>query len=164
MQQKRTFIYVGIAVFTALIAIFWIHHSQKNTSAVSNDPLVAGIVERWGAGLPDGFSKTEVNDLPEEGEGYLFAELNYQKSVSKLLAKWESAEAGDIEAFDDAFEAYLAFPGLSEEHRLLLTERRPSLNGGWITYKLTKEDDPDVFLLLFYSNAENKMVILEHQT
>ncbi|MEI3013622.1 MAG: hypothetical protein V8T36_02035 [Ruthenibacterium lactatiformans] len=48
-------------------------------------PASAGMLERWNAALPAGFSKESAEHIAD-GRGYSFAKLTYEKHVADILA------------------------------------------------------------------------------
>lgn len=72
--------------------IFYLVNRNTGVQA-SDDPLSVGMVERWNAALPAGFSKESAEHIAD-GRGYSFAKLTYEKDVADILAKWGDARGG----------------------------------------------------------------------
>ena len=75
----------------------------------SDDPLSAGMVERWNAALPAGFSKASAEHIAD-GRGYSFAKLTYEKDVADILAKGETPAADMQARFDAVIDVYKRQP------------------------------------------------------
>lgn len=162
LNQKRTFISIAFAVLIALLVLFWFHHSQNDKPVVSEDSLSQEIIDRWGAGLPDGFEKTEVNDM-RDGKGFLFARLHYGEPVGSLLQNWKTVTPEAIDGFNQILDAHAAMENLTEEHQTLLAENRPQVQENWVYYSLTDPDHPQAVIYLLYDSKSQLMYIAEKQ-
>ena len=98
--------YLCLALLLVLAGIFYLVNRNTGVQA-SDDPLSAGMVERWNAALPAGFSKESAEHIAD-GRGYSFAKLTYEKDVADILAKWETPAADMQARFDAVIDAQLA--------------------------------------------------------
>ena len=156
------FFSIGLAVLIALIAVFWIQFTQDDPSPVSQDSLSQEIIDRWGAGLPDGFEKVEINGILD-GKGYLFARLSYQESVSSLLANWKTVTPETEDNFYALLDEYADQNTLSQEQQKQLEEYRPHIEDNWISFSMRDEENTASVIFLLYDQSSNVMYILEKQ-
>lgn len=70
--------YLCLALLLVLAGIFYLVNRNTGVQA-SDDPLSVGMVERWNAALPAGFSKESAEHIAD-GRGYSFAKLTYEKT------------------------------------------------------------------------------------
>ena len=82
---------------------------EQEAGQVSDDSLSQGIAERWGGGLPAGFTKEEADDL--ERTGHLFARLTYTAAVEDLLEAWEPAAPEVADEFQNLMDAHRSDQG-----------------------------------------------------
>ena len=135
--------YLCLALLLVLAGIFYLVNRNTGVQA-SDDPLSVGMVERWNAALPAGFSKESAEHIAD-GRGYSFAKLTYEKDVADILAKWET-DASTTQA--DA---------------ALIEAARPTLDESWVCFSLQSEDDPNDVILLAYQSATHVMIVAEQQ-
>ena len=95
--------YLCLALLLVLAGIFYLVNRNTGVQA-SDDPLSVGMVERWNAALPAGFSKESAEHIAD-GRGYSFAKLTYEKDVADILAKWETPAADMQARFDAVIDA-----------------------------------------------------------
>ena len=126
------------------------------------DPLSAGMVERWNAALPAGFSKESAEHIAD-GRGYSFAKLTYEKDVADILAKWETPAADMQARFDAVIDAQLADASTTQADAALIEAARPTLDESWVCFSLQSEDDPNDVILLAYQSATHVMIVAEQQ-
>ena len=128
----------------------------------SDDPLSVGMVERWNAALPAGFSKESAEHIAD-GRGYSFAKLTYEKDVADILAKWETPAADMQARFDAVIDAQLADASTTQADAALIETARPTLDESWVCFSLQSEDDPNDVILLAYQSATHVMIVAEQQ-
>lgn len=132
-------------VLVILVGGFFVYRSTSNKIARlrgSTDSFSLELSERWGAGLPDGYTK-EVDDRLDT-DGTLYAELTYSESITDLLAKWEPVDE----------ELAAAFTALAPD-----TAPEPPV-GDWLSYEMT---DGDARLILLYDPTSYILYVAESQ-
>ena len=132
-------------ILVVLVGGFFVYRSTSNKIEQlrgSQDSLSLELAERWGAGLPDGYTK-EVDDRLET-DGILYARLTYSKSIADLLTKWEPV--GEMLAADFTAIAPADAP-------------TPPV-GDWLGYKMT---DGDAQLVLLYDPTGYILYVAESQ-
>ena len=144
--------YLCLALLLVLAGIFYLVNRNTGVQA-SDDPLSVGMVERWNAALPAGFSKESAEHIAD-GRGYSFAKLTYEKDVADILAKWETPAAID---------AQLADASTTQADAALIETARPTLDESWVCFSLQSEDDPNDVILLAYQSATHVMIVAEQQ-
>ena len=143
--------YLCLALLLVLAGIFYLVNRNTGVQA-SDDPLSAGMVERWNAALPAGFSKESAEHIAD-GRGYSFAKLTYEKDVADILAKWETPAA----------DMQLADASTTQADAALIEAARPTLDESWVCFSLQSEDDPNDVILLAYQSATHVMIVAEQQ-
>ena len=126
---------IVLTLLVVAVGLFLIWKSVSNKMARlegSEESLSVSIAQRWGGGLPDGYTKEVADDL--EADGYLLARLTYQEDVSDQLQAWGEAEEAEINAFFNLREAHLQEKDLPETHRKLLEDVQPQPGEGWLGY------------------------------
>ena len=141
--------YLCLALLLVLAGIFYLVNRNTGVQA-SDDPLSVGMVERWNAALPAGFSKD-------------FAKLTYEKDVADILAKWETPAADMQARFDAVIDAQLADASTTQADAALIEAARPTLDESWVCFSLQSEDDPNDVILLAYQSATHVMIVAEQQ-
>lgn len=163
MPQKSRIIMTVIIVLTLAAALFYIYYrsSQDTTPAAATDALGQEIIDRWGAGLPEGYSELHVSTITD-GTGYLAARLTYESSVSDILAKWEAPTEELTQDFNKIADALSADPTLTEADREQLQQIRPgSVDSSWLSYRLTEETGDSMLILLY--DTDNHLLYLAEQ-
>ena len=143
--DMNRYVRIITVVLVVLVGGFFVYRSTSNKIEQlrgSQDSLSLELADRWGAGLPDGYTK-EVDDRLET-DGVLYAQLTYSKSIADLLAKWEPVDetmAADFTAIapDDA--------------------PTPPV-GDWLGYQLM---DGDAQLVLLYDPVHYILYVAESQ-
>lgn len=153
---------IVVTIIIMLLIPFILFSLGRSKVKVSDDPLSEGLVERWGAALPEGFTKESVEDIAD-GKGYNFAKLHFETEISKILAKWEKPNESVQKAFDEVIDAQLADEHTSEEEAAFIKENRPQLNEEYLTFMLTDEKMPNARLLLCYHPNTQTMIVAEEQ-
>ena len=153
--------YLCLALLLVLAGIFYLVNRNTGVQA-SDDPLSAGMVERWNAALPAGFSKESAEHIAD-GRGYSFAKLTYEKDVADILAKWETPAADMQARFDAVIDAQLADASTTQADAALIEAARPTLDESWVCFSLQSEDDPNEVILLAYQSATHVMIVAEQQ-
>ena len=138
--------YLCLALLLVLAGIFYLVNRNTGVQA-SDDPLSVGMVERWNAALPAGFSKESAEHIAD-GRGYSFAKLTYEKDVADILAKWETPAADMQARFDAVIDAQLADASTTQADAALIEAARPTLDESWVCFSLQSEDDPNDVILL----------------
>lgn len=153
---------IGLGVLLAVVLVWRLSNRPPQPPKISQDPLSTGIAERWGAALPDGFTKRSVEHMGEES-GFIFARLTFEEDVGELLARWEAA-GSDLQArFDAVLDAQLADPATTPEDAALITENRPTLGEGWVWFSITADEDERDMILLAYHAATKEMFLAEQR-
>lgn len=150
-----------LALLLVLAGIFYLVNRNTGVQA-SDDPLSVGMVERWNAALPAGFSKESAEHIAD-GRGYSFAKLTYEKDVADILAKWETPAADMQARFDAVIDAQLADASTTQADAALIETARPTLDESWVCFSLQSEDDPNDVILLAYQSATHVMIVAEQQ-
>ena len=132
---------------------------EQEAGQVSDDSLSQGIAERWGGGLPAGFTKEEADDL--ERTGHLFARLTYTAAVEELLEAWEPAAPEVADEFQNLMDAHRSDQGLSAAHRALLDRAEPEPTEEWLAYRLEQEGRPGAQIILLYDPQAMVMYVAE---
>ena len=153
--------YLCLALLLVLAGIFYLVNRNTGVQA-SDDPLSVGMVERWNAALPAGFSKESAEHIAD-GRGYSFAKLTYEKDVADILAKWETPAADMQARFDAVIDAQLADASTTQADAALIEAARPTLDESWVCFSLQSEDDPNDVILLAYQSATHVMIVAEPQ-
>ncbi len=153
---------VLITLAVLLLIPFVLLHFGRTKVQISDDPLSEGIVERWGAALPAGFTKESVEHI-EDGKGYNFAKLHFEDEISNILAKWESPDETVKKAFDEVIEAQLADEATSAENAAFIEQNRPDWSVEYKSFMLTDEANPNARLLLCYDAQTHTMIVAEEQ-
>ena len=149
---------IGLSLIAALVYVFF-RTSGMETPAASTDDLGQGIIDRWGAGLPEGYSAVYVDSL--EAEGYLFARLTYETSVNEVLAQWNTVDDALSGEYFEIYNKHCAAQSLSDKDASLLESNKPYPNFTWIGYKLT--GDNGEVLILLYDTVNSEMFLAEQQ-
>ena len=142
--------YLCLALLLVLAGIFYLVNRNTGVQA-SDDPLSVGMVERWNAALPAGFSKESAEHIAD-GRGYSFAKLTYEKDVADMQAR-----------FDAVIDAQLADASTTQADAALIEAARPTLDESWVCFSLQSEDDPNDVILLAYQSATHVMIVAEQQ-
>lgn len=155
--MKKVAIWIAFALLAAALLGLSI---WQNTSApkISDDPLCQGIISRWNAGLPDGFTKVEAADQAESGEGYSFARLTYDRDVSGILEKWQDGNPAHLSAFNSLADSYAACGYITAEHAGILEANRPA-EGGYLSYTMEREGTDAKIVLLYDADTHNMYVM-----
>ena len=161
--------YLCLALLLVLAGIFYekkavrlLKGDYNKMTVYSDDPLSVGMVERWNAALPAGFSKESAEHIAD-GRGYSFAKLTYEKDVADILAKWETPAADMQARFDAVIDAQLADASTTQADAALIEAARPTLDESWVCFSLQSEDDPNDVILLAYQSATHVMIVAEQQ-
>ena len=158
MQSRTLRILSVLMVLVVGSIVLWKMTSRTlEQNQASADPLSQAIAERWGGGLPDGYTAETADDL--ERGGCLFARLAYGDSVAGVLENWGDVSEEEAAAFADITAAHAALPDLPEDHRALL-EAVPTPGDGWLGY-LQQEDGARIVLL--YDPDGNLLYVAEQQ-
>ncbi|MGO5113489.1 hypothetical protein ACTQ33_00410 [Candidatus Avoscillospira sp. LCP25S3_F1] len=139
------YVRIVTVVLVILVGGFFVYRSTSNKIEQlrgSQDSLSLELADRWGAGLPDGYTK-EVDDRLDT-DGTLYAKLTYSKSIADLLAKWEPVDETLAADFTAIAPADAPMPPV----------------GDWLGYELT---DGDARLVLLYDPAAYVLYVVESQ-
>lgn len=139
------YVRVLTVILVILVGGFFVYRSTSNKIdrlRGSQDSFSLELAERWGAGVPDGYTK-EVDDRLDT-DGTLYAELTYSESIGDLLTKWEPLDE-DLAA---------DFTALAPD-----TAPEPPV-GDWLSYEMT---DGDAQLILLYDPAKFILYVAESQ-
>ena len=142
--------YLCLALLLVLAGIFYLVNRNTGVQA-SDDPLSVGMVERWNAALPAGFSKESAEHIGD-GRCYSFSKRPYVKVVAALQAR-----------FDAGIDAQLADASTTQADAALIEAARPTLDESWVCFSLQSEDDPNDVILLAYQSATHVMIVAEQQ-
>lgn len=160
--SNRAWFLLVTGVLLAVVLGWRLATRPPEAPQVSQDPLSVGIGERWGAALPDGFTKISVEHITGQG-GYLFARLRFQEDVGELLARWAAPEADTQARFDAIVDAQLADPATTPEEEALIEANRPAIAEGDIWFSLVGSEDERDTILLLYRAQSREMYIAEQQ-
>lgn len=165
MNRKLRIISVLILIFALVFAVWNMttRKIEKDRESVSDDSLSLEIAERWSAGLPKGFSKIEVNDIDENGKGYLFAALTYDEPIDSLLIRWDEASETQIAAFQEMLDEQCADAAVSQAHKDLIAGNRPQPDKSWIGYTAEHDKNQGARLILLYDFQTKTMYLAERQ-
>ncbi|MCI8526184.1 MAG: hypothetical protein HFF17_09735 [Oscillospiraceae bacterium] len=147
-----------VLVFLVAMAVAWkigVAKLREETDRVSDDALSLGLGERWGGGLPAGYTAEIADDLASAG--HLYARLMYQESVEDLLAKWDAPEAGETEGFA-ALTAAHAAADIPAAHRALLEDAAVEPDGDWLAFSAEQDG---ARLILLYDRADMVLYLAE---
>ena len=156
---KKIFLWIFFALAAAALIGLSVWNSQKGVH-LSQDELGKGITERWNGGLPEGYAATEARDLDENGFGYLFAKLVYEKDIAKLLEQWESAADGAGAQFEGILEEYLSSSLITDGNRSTVAAGRPEIGQEWTGFAMDK-DDTGARIVLLYDPQTTTMYVAE---
>lgn len=151
-----------VTIVIMLLIPFILFSLGRAKVKISDDPLSEGIVERWGAALPAGFTKESVEHIAD-GKGYNFAKLHFEKEISDILAKWEVPDETVKTAFDAVIDAQLADEKTSAEDAAFIEQNRPDWSLEYKAFMLTDEEKPGARLLLCYQVQMQTMIVAEEQ-
>lgn len=157
--SQRGMAYLCVILLLALALVFSAVSRRIGVQA-SEDPLSQGIAARWGAALPDGFTKECAGGIAQTG-GRSFARLVYRRDVARWLTKWTAPDADLIARFDALLDAQL--DGADAREAELLRAARGVLDDSWLCFSMQDEAQPENCILLAYRPQDRVMLIAEQR-
>lgn len=149
---------IFLIVLLVIASIFFL--VRQKAPDVSTDSLSMGLADRWGGGLPSGYTAEAADDL--ETAGYQYACLTYEEDISSQLSAWSAAGDAEVSAFEELLTAHLAAEQLPEEHRELLESCSITPDETWLAFLGQDEENPDEKIVLLY-DPEGLQLYLEER-
>ena len=158
MSGKQLRILSVVAVLLLGSFLVWRYTAdQMAAPEMADDALGQGIIDRWEAGLPAGYTAETADDLDR---GHLYAVLTYADGAGDVLTgAWEAAGPEAAAAFQTMTAAHAALPDLDAAHAQLLAAA-PTPGDGWLGAHLT---DGDAEIVLLYDPDGGVLYLAERQ-